>query len=199
MARWISSPAYRPGFGFFRPGACVTRDAPSPPSCHEFAFRHAPCGKLIRPVFPVRSQPMTKLFSRILPLASVLALCLATNPTRSTAQDPASYCPECVKICSDCASLCHACYAHCAEQVAAGKKGHAESMKLCLDCGEICDLCAKLAARNGPTLAEVQKLCAKTCEKCAEACGKFEDNKLMSDCAEQCRKCAKHCKAEAEE
>lgn len=102
---------------------------------------------------------------------------------------------ECAKACSDCQRECESCAAHCAHQVADGKKDHLTTLQTCHDCAIICGAAAAIVAAGGPFRNIICQSCAKACEECAKACEKFPMDQHMKACAEECRKCEKACKA----
>jgi hypothetical protein len=100
----------------------------------------------------------------------------------------------CAKACADCMRACESCAHHCAHQLAEGKKEHLLTAGTCVDCAEFCASAAKIVSRNGPTAGIICAACAKACDVCGEACGKFPDDAHMKACAKSCRDCAAACR-----
>jgi len=123
---------------------------------------------------------------------------LAAQPSRTVEVkkgERSAECIACTKSCADCALQCDMCFAHCSAAVAQGKQEHAITSQLCVDCADCCKLASTFTARMSPLSPEACECCAKCCIKCAEACGKFPDDKQMADCAKSCRECAASCQA----
>lgn len=68
-----------------------------------------------------------------------------------------------------------------------------ETAILCGECADICGLAIKLHSADSPFNTEMMQLCSDVCEKCADACGKM-NNDHCQQCAEICHECADACK-----
>ena len=117
----------------------------------------------------------------------------AADP-KSSGHEHAAHFDACAKACADCMRECEMCARHCAEQMVAGKKEHAQTLGTCSDCAEICAAAAKVTARKGPLSALICEACAKVCDECCAACEKFPTDEHMKRCAKECRECAKACR-----
>ncbi len=95
-------------------------------------------------------------------------------------------------ICTDhesCIKACEACIEACLQEEGAAR---AECIRRCRDCIDLCRLVGVLAARKSPLPTEVQAICKKACEACAQACGVGGDPTCQA-CAQACRACAAGC------
>jgi len=93
---------------------------------------------------------------------------------------------ECMDACQECIKSCDAC---CADNAKECESTHPHSIV----CAEFCALVRSLTEK-GICPKEVYELGAKICEKCAEECGKI-DNQSTKSCATACKKCAESCRA----
>jgi hypothetical protein len=100
----------------------------------------------------------------------------------------------CVKACQDCARSCNETSNHCYEQVAAGKKEHANALRLVVDCAEFCSLSAGMVASGSPLMVHSCAACAEACKACGAECERF-DGTEMKDCARACNVCEQSCRA----
>lgn len=91
--------------------------------------------------------------------------------------------------CGDCRTACLRCVISCLEE-----SDREECIRLCLDCADICTACDAIAARKGPMMAALMKVCAEACDQCADECEKHKDDAACQACAEACRKCAEECR-----
>lgn len=75
-------------------------------------------------------------------------------------------------------------------------KGKGESYKSLVtiieDCIDICAVRAQLEKRGSALLADVKKLCAEACSRCATACESMKDEHLKN-CIQECRSCTTSC------
>lgn len=90
---------------------------------------------------------------------------------------------KCITACETCATLCL-------------QEDDVKMMVGCIqldrDCADICALTSRFVARNSAHAKHVMKECIEICRKCAEECGKH-DNDHCQHCAEICRECADAC------
>ena len=70
----------------------------------------------------------------------------------------------------------------------------ANCIQLDMECSAICYAAAQLMSLGSDKAKALCGLCAEICERCAEECGKHE-NEHCRECAEMCTKCAKECRA----
>lgn len=87
---------------------------------------------------------------------------------------------KCYSICSSCSKMCI-------------EENMPETAILCGECADICGLAIKLHSADSPFNTEMMQLCSDVCEKCADACGKM-NNDHCQQCAEICHECADACK-----
>lgn len=132
-------------------------------------------------------------------IGSTAALAAFASSQADAGQEKGTAVPEgvfakCAAACAACLQSCSACYHHCDALVGAGQKEHAKTMNLCVDCSEICATAANLAGRHGPLSSVICEACAKACDECGAACGKFPSHKQMKECAESCKVCAAVCR-----
>ena len=74
-----------------------------------------------------------------------------------------------------------------------------EQMARCLrldrDCAEACQMAVRVMVRGGENVAEVCRMCAVICDRCAEECEKHAaHHEHCRICAEICRRCAEECR-----
>jgi hypothetical protein len=101
---------------------------------------------------------------------------------------------DCQKACQDCARSCNETFHHCYEQVAAGKKEHANALRLVADCAKFCSLSADMVASESPLMVHSCAACAEACKACGAECERF-DSAEMKDCARACHTCEQSCRA----
>ena len=81
---------------------------------------------------------------------------------------------ECLKACQDCAvRSCNETFHHCYEQVAQGKKEHANALHLVADCARFCDLSADLVANGSPLMIHSCGACRGGVQGVRGRCEKF--------------------------
>lgn len=101
---------------------------------------------------------------------------------------------SCIQACSACAIACEACAAACL------KEPDLQHMGICIasdiDCADLCRLAERLMVRDSPLCDEICRLCAITCQACAEECSKHQKDHCQQ-CAEACRRCVEECEAMA--
>ncbi len=97
------------------------------------------------------------------------------------------------KLC-DCQTMCKYCFNACLEeddvQMMTG------CIKLDVECAEICGMALSALAYEGEFIAEILKVCADACERCAGECGKHRYIHCI-ECAKACRECAGECRTYA--
>ena len=73
-----------------------------------------------------------------------------------------------------------------------GKQAQTTRIDALRDCIKLCDTNVDLAKRNSPLLAQVEKVCADACKRCAALCEGVNDPQLK-ECAAMCNHCANSC------
>jgi hypothetical protein len=96
---------------------------------------------------------------------------------------------NCIDACFDCVKAAERC---AFEGTKDGKKKCPADMCCSVMCAEICALVGRLTAR-GHCTKDLYELCAKTCDKCVNECGKV-DHEYACDCAAAAKKCAEACR-----
>jgi hypothetical protein len=127
--------------------------------------------------------------------AGAASLLAVNGALHAAAVDKHDHMEHCAEDCQKCESECLHCSNHCVEEIVGGHKDHADCLKHCLDCADACQLCASVMSRGGPNAKAVAKLCAEICDRCAEQCEKFKNDKHCAECAKVCRHCAEECRA----
>ncbi len=98
---------------------------------------------------------------------------------------------KCIEACLNSASLCHHCASSCLKEE--DVKMMASCIQLDMECAALCYASAQLMSLGSAKAMSLCKLCAETCEACADECSKH-DNEHCQACAAACRKCAEECK-----
>lgn len=99
---------------------------------------------------------------------------------------------SCIQACSACAIACEVCASSCL------REDDVKMMSICIqldrDCADMCRLAATFMARESPLVDEFCRLCAVTCQACAEECAKHHHNHCQQ-CAQACQHCVEECEA----
>lgn len=97
---------------------------------------------------------------------------------------------ECIEACLACASVCNHCASECLKEDNIAMM--ADCIQNDMECAAICYTAAQVMSMGGSKAKELCKLCVDVCTKCAEECGKH-DNEHCKECADACSKCAEIC------
>lgn len=95
-----------------------------------------------------------------------------------------------IQACNACVVACEACAAACIG--AEDNQSLDIGITLNRDCADLCRLAARLMERESGLVDEICRLCAITCEACAQECRKYE-LPACQECAEVCARCVEQC------
>lgn len=99
---------------------------------------------------------------------------------------------HCIDNCLDCFRVCAETLTYCLET--GSRRFEPEHLKVLQDCVEICQVSAHFMIRGSDLHKHTCAVCSAVCDRCAEACERFEEDEMMMACAEACRHCAESCK-----
>ena len=100
---------------------------------------------------------------------------------------------RCISACLDCHRICLETMAHCFQR--GGRHTDARHIRLFSDCTEICQTSAHFMLRGSDLHYQTCAVCASVCDRCADACGAFQDDAEMQRCEQACRRCADSCRS----
>ena len=97
---------------------------------------------------------------------------------------------NCIDACLQCIASCY----HCASMDLKEKNSTmmSDCAQLDMECAAMCLTAVQLMCLGSENTRNICRLCAETCNKCADECSKH-DNKHCKECTEACRKCAAEC------
>jgi hypothetical protein len=98
----------------------------------------------------------------------------------------------CLSAIKECQKACMESMAYCMSK--GGKYIDVRVMSIMRDCAEMCMMCANMMKGSSEFVGRTCMLCYQICEKCAEACENWSDDKKIMECIIACRKCAEYCK-----
>ena len=100
---------------------------------------------------------------------------------------------SCIETCVECWVACEMCSDACLDEENVGQL--ARCIRLDRDCAEACQMAVRVMVRGGENVAEVCRMCAVICDRCAEECEKHAaHHDHCRICAEICRRCAEECR-----
>lgn len=102
---------------------------------------------------------------------------------------------RCIGDCLDCARSCYETITHCLKL--GGEHAGPQHITALLDCAQLCEAAVALMARGSESHPQVCAACADACDRCAEECEKFPDDRMMAECAAICRQAARSCRTMA--
>lgn len=95
-----------------------------------------------------------------------------------------------IEACNACVVACETCAAACMNAV------DNQPLDICItlnrDCADMCRLAARLMERESALVDEICRLCAITCQACAQECGKYNIPHCQ-ECAQVCQRCVEQC------
>ncbi len=94
-----------------------------------------------------------------------------------------------IRACSACAVACDECARACRQT---DPQTLSRCMELSQDCADVCRLTALLMVRESEWAKILCRLCAQTCEACAEECARQRLAECQ-ECAQTCQHCAEEC------
>jgi Cys-rich four helix bundle protein (predicted Tat secretion target) len=100
-----------------------------------------------------------------------------------------------------CIQTGNACVGHCMTELSKGNKEMSECNKAVHEMLAICETTLKLTNYKSDLAKSLEKICAQSCDRCADACKKHSSHWAHSmhlackDCYEACLECSKLCKA----
>ena len=99
----------------------------------------------------------------------------------------------CIETCVECWVACEMCSDACLDEQ--NVEQLARCIRLDRDCAEACQMAVRVMVRGGDNVAEVCRMCAAICDRCAEECEKHAaHHEHCRICAEICRRCAEECR-----
>ncbi|MEQ1666432.1 MAG: Csp1 family four helix bundle copper storage protein [Bdellovibrionales bacterium] len=93
------------------------------------------------------------------------------------------------------------CVAHCMNELALGNKEMGDCNKTVHDMLATCEAMLKLTSYKSDLAKSLAKICAQSCDTCAEACKKHQAHwshgmhLVCKECYDACLECSKLCKA----
>lgn len=99
-----------------------------------------------------------------------------------------------IEACNACVVACEACAAACADAGMSAEHNQQLDVSITLnrDCADICRLAARLMERESALVDEICRLCAITCQGCAQECAKHAMDECQQ-CAQVCQRCVEQC------
>lgn len=98
---------------------------------------------------------------------------------------------ECIDACIECMNTCN--YSYVSSLKEYDLASLRESIRLDRECADICSFAVQAMTRQSPFVAEILRLCAEICERCAEERSKHQHN-LCQECIAACRNAALACR-----
>jgi hypothetical protein len=81
---------------------------------------------------------------------------------------------------------------------AGGEHAEAPTVRLLQDCAYVCGMSAEFDRLENPVqMRGAYEIAAELCDRAAERCASFRDDRMMLQCADACRRCAVYCREKA--
>ncbi len=97
---------------------------------------------------------------------------------------------SCIQACNACAIACETCATACLKEP--DVQHMADCISCDIECADLCRLAVRLMARDSPLVDEICRLCAITCQACAQACSPHPHDHCQQ-CAQTCQRCVVEC------
>ncbi|WP_340023978.1 four-helix bundle copper-binding protein [Paenibacillus sp. FSL K6-1096] len=102
---------------------------------------------------------------------------------------------ECIDACLKCMDACN--YSYVSSLKEYNLADLRESIQLDRECADICSFAVQAMTRRSPFVAEILRLCAEICDRCADASSRHEHTHCQ-DCIDACRNAAMACRLVSE-
>ncbi|AIQ18834.1 MULTISPECIES: four-helix bundle copper-binding protein [Paenibacillus] len=98
---------------------------------------------------------------------------------------------ECIDACIKCMNACN--YSYVSSLKEYDLASLRESIRLDRECADICSFAVQAMTRQSPFVAEILRLCAEICERCADESSRHEHTHCQ-ECIDSCRNAALACR-----
>ncbi|AIQ47670.1 hypothetical protein R70723_18550 [Paenibacillus sp. FSL R7-0273] len=98
---------------------------------------------------------------------------------------------ECIDACIKCMNACN--YSYVSSLKEYDLASLRESIRLDRECADICSYAVQAMTRQSPFVAEILRLCAEICERCADESSKHMQTHCQ-ECIDACRSAAMACR-----